>query len=92
MWLCCGRYTGRSVRAFARFAKASWSEHTTQEAYRIYTTNALRCISEGVSRYAGGPYIGRNWYDIVYLKPEDNRSPEEVVNHMKNRLKEVSAE
>lgn len=69
---------------------ASWGNHNTQEAYRIYIAEAMRCISESVSKFSGGPFIVKKWADITNPKPEDTRSPGEVIDHMKERLKEVS--
>lgn len=46
-------------------------------------------ISESTARYAGGPYLAAKWADILNPPKEETRTPEEVVEHMKKRLKEI---
>lgn len=73
------------------------SEHVRQEfskeqkdaAWRLYVAETLRCISESSAKYAGGPYMPVKWADILNPPQEETRTPEEVVEYMKNRLKEV---
>ncbi len=55
----------------------------------MYVTDALRMICENTARYAGGGYPKARWADIIRPPKEETRTAEEVINHMKSRIKEV---
>ena len=51
----------------------------------------VRMISESTAKFAGGPYMTVKWADIIDPKPAETRTPEQVIDHVLGRLKEVSA-
>ena len=57
-------------------------------AWPLYVAETLRCISESAAKL-GGPYMQAKWADILNPKPEETRSPEEVIRHVKDRLAEL---
>ena len=48
-------------------------------AYKIYTTDALRLISENTAKFGGGGYITKRWIDVMQPKQQDARTGEEIV-------------
>lgn len=46
-------------------------------------------ISESTAKYVDGPYLAVKWADILNPPKEETRTPEEVVEHIKNQLKEI---
>lgn len=59
-------------------------------SYRVYMTDAARLISENTAKYAGGSYQKIRWVDIVNPRPEETRTADEIIEHMKQKLEEVS--
>lgn len=59
-------------------------------AYRVYITDALKIVAENTAKYAGGPYLKVRYADIVNPPKEETRTADEVIEHMKKKLKEVS--
>lgn len=55
----------------------------------MYVTDALRIISENTAKYAGGSYQKARWVELIHPPKEETRTPEEVIEHMKNRLIEI---
>lgn len=62
-----------------------------KEAWNIYIAETLRCISESTAKFAGGPYVTTKWADILNPPKEETRTPEQVIDFVMGRLKEVSA-
>lgn len=56
----------------------------------VYATDALRIIGENTAKYAGGSYMKVRWADIIDPPKEDARTADEIIEHMKEKLKEVS--
>lgn len=50
----------------------------------------MRCISESAAKFAGGPYMTAKWANIINPKPVETRTPEQVIEQVMTRLKEVS--
>ncbi len=72
-----------------RYVMARYLDNQREVAYRIYITDALRIISENTAKYGGGGYIKARYADIIHPKPEDNRTHEEVVAHIRGKLREL---
>ena len=49
------------------------------EAYRIYITDSLKCISENTMRFNGGSAPGNRFCEIIEQKHQDNRTAEEII-------------
>lgn len=56
------------------------------EAYRAYVTDSLKAIAENTARYAGGGYIKARYVDIIHPKPQETRTADEIIGHMKGKL------
>lgn len=59
-------------------------------ACRIYITDALKNISENTARYSGGEYITKRYFNVINPPKEEKRTADEIVEHMKKKLGEVS--
>lgn len=53
-------------------------------------TDTLRLIGENTAKYGGGSYLKKRWFDIINPKPEETRTADEIIEHMKKKLEEVS--
>lgn len=58
-------------------------------AWKMYIAESLRHISENTAKSSGGSYMATKWKDIIAPEKEETRTAEEIIAHMKNRLKEV---
>lgn len=72
-----------------RYVMARYESNQRELACRIYITDALRTISENTAKYGGGSYIKARYADIIHPKPEDGRTHEEVVDHIRKKLREL---
>lgn len=52
----------------------------------------VRMITESTAKYAGGPYMTVKWADIINPKPVETLTPEQVIDQVMARLKEVSGD
>ena len=50
-------------------------------------TDAAKVIAENTSRVAGGIVMKERFFDIINPKPQDDRSADEIINHIKNKLR-----
>uniref|UniRef100_A0AAU8B6A7 Uncharacterized protein n=1 Tax=Dulem virus 33 TaxID=3145751 RepID=A0AAU8B6A7_9CAUD len=57
-----------------------------EEAYRIYVTDCLRLIAKNTAPMAHGEYIGKRFADIINPKPEETRTADEIIDHIKKKL------
>lgn len=57
-------------------------------AYRFYVTDALRLITENTAKQGGG-YLTQKFRDIIRPVPEDTRTPEDVISHIKESLRRL---
>ena len=60
-----------------------------EQAYRIYVTDALKIITENTAKYSGGNYMKIRYYDLENPKPEENRTPEEIIGNMKEKIARI---
>lgn len=60
-----------------------------EKAYRIYVTDALKAITENTAKYAGGSYIKHRYLDLEDQKPEETRTPDEIIGKMKDKIARI---
>lgn len=56
------------------------------KAYRVYVTDCLRLIGENVAPLNRGAYIQTRFSDLMNPKPEETRTPEQIIDHMKDKI------
>lgn len=59
-----------------------------QEKDRLiyYITDVLMYISENTANANGGKIISKRFYDLKNGEPEETRTPEEIINSIRNKL------
>ena len=59
-----------------------------QERDRLiyYITDALMYINENTAKANGGKVISKKFYDLKNDEPEETRTPDEIINSIKNKL------
>ena len=70
-----------------RYVMARYEKEQRELTYRIYVTDALRNISENTAKYGGGGYMKVRFADIITPKPEDDRTSEEIISHIRDKLR-----
>lgn len=72
-----------------RYAYIRLREKGMEKVYRIYVTDALYALTKG------GQHMTKRWIDVV--DPDRNvvdetRTPEEIINGIRDKLKKVTSE
>ncbi len=75
----------------SQHVRQEWAREQKSEVWRLYVAETLRCISESTAKFAGGPYMTAKWADIIDPKPIETRTPEQVIDRVLGRLKEVNS-
>ncbi len=57
-----------------------------KQTYQIYLAESLRLIGENTAKISGGRYLQVRWEDILHPKPEETRTPKEIIEKMKDTL------
>nr|DAI09942.1 MAG TPA: hypothetical protein [Caudoviricetes sp.]DAZ63692.1 MAG TPA: hypothetical protein [Caudoviricetes sp.] len=55
-------------------------------------TDVLKILAENSARYAGGSYMKSRYYDLIHPKPEETRTPEEIIGNMKEKIARIGGE
>lgn len=50
----------------------------------------IRMAGESCAKFSGGSYMAMKWADIIDPKPVETRAPEQIIDHVLGRLKEVN--
>jgi hypothetical protein len=56
------------------------------EVWRKYTARCLRLMTENTAGMVNGKLISVEYEDIINPKPEENRSADEIINNIKNKI------
>ena len=67
-------------------------ERILNKAYRVYVTDALKVIAENTAKFSGGGYLKTRYYDVINPRPEETRTPEEIVSSIKAKLARIGGE
>lgn len=74
------------MRAFLRYATSRATVNVHEKAYRSYVSEGLRVISESAANIRYGPYLKVRLSDIMYPKPKDERTGEEIATELFSRM------
>ena len=79
-----------SAAGFLRIAKAQIRRACEDRAVRTYIADALRLLTENTAWLSGGSYMrtGLIWDDHSYTEFSDSRSGEEIIDHIRRRMRE----
>lgn len=67
-------------------------ERSKITAYRVYTAEALRIMTENTAKYVGGGYMKQKYYDIINPKSEETRTGQEIIDMIKNKIANIGGE
>ena len=65
-----------------RYALARWSIYQREEVYRIYVTDSLKAFGKFERRYV----------DLFEPEVQDDRTADEIINHIKSGLQNLGVE
>lgn len=54
------------------------TEEAKEQAFRVYVTDALKCLSENTVRVAGGSVINVRYFDMLHPEQMDTRTGDEI--------------
>lgn len=69
------------------FCISLFQKEQEERAIKIYYGECLRTISENTAKFGGGSYIEIKLHDLLNPKPEDNRTKEEIIEGIREKLK-----
>ena len=58
-----------------------------EKAVKIYYAECLRIMTENTAKIGGGSYIEAKLQDILDPKPVDNRTADDIIEGIRNKLK-----
>jgi hypothetical protein len=70
-----------------RYVRARIGEFRRDLTCRIYYADMLRVLTEAVAKIGGGDFAITPLAEILYPKPVDNRTEEEVIAHIRSKLR-----
>lgn len=71
------------------FCISLFQKEQEEKATKLYYGECLRSISENVSRVVGGSYINAKLADILNPKPVDDRTSNEIIDGIKQKLENI---
>lgn len=74
------------------FCISLFKQEQEEKATKIYYAECLRIISENTAKMGGGSYIQAKLADILDPKPIDNRSANEIINGIKDKVEKMNDE
>ena len=60
-----------------------------EKAVKIYYGECLRIMTENVAKIGGGSYVEAKLQDILYPKPVEKRSAEDIISGMKDKMNKL---
>lgn len=54
-------------------------------------TSALKNVNESLANVYGGNYLQKDFVEVLHPAPEETRTAEEVIQHIKDGLNEIGA-
>lgn len=76
-----------NVRGYLAVLPTLIKRQEDREIYEAYITDALKAIAGNTAIYGTGDYLQKRYYDMIKPQKEETRTPDEVVNYMKNKLR-----
>lgn len=75
-----------SVRGLIAVLPMILKQRNEQLVLSSYMAECLRVITENTAKFGGGSYISAHYYDLINPKPDEKRTPEEIINGFKENL------
>lgn len=74
------------------FCISLFKQEQEEKATKIYYAECLRIISENTAKTGGGSYVQAKLVDILDPKPVDNRSANEIISGIKDKIEKMNDE
>ena len=74
------------------FCISLFKQEQEEKATKIYYAECLRIISENTAKFGGGGYIQAKLADILDPKPVDNRTADEIISGIKDKIEKMNDE
>lgn len=81
-----------SVRGLISVLPMAVKKQREKSVLNIYIADCVRLLTENTAKFGGGSYVNLRYEDIINPKPEETRSPEEVINNVKMGLSRLRGE
>lgn len=72
------------------FCISLFKQEQEEKATKIYCAECLRIISENTAKASGGSYIQVKLSDILDPKPVDNRTANEIIDGIKDKIEKMN--
>lgn len=72
------------------FCISLFKQEQEEKATKIYYAECLRIISENTAKMGGGSYIQAKLTDVLDPKPVDNRSANEIIQGIKDKIEQMN--
>ena len=72
------------------FCISLFKQEQEEKATKIYYAECLRIIGENTARSCGGSYIQAKLVDVLDPKPVDNRSANEIIEGIKDKIEKMN--
>lgn len=72
-----------------RYLRARIGEFRRDLVCRIYYADVLRALTGTVAAIGGGEFAATPLAELLYPKPEDDRTEEDVIEHIRSKLRET---
>lgn len=70
-----------------RYVRARIGEYRRDLTCRIYYADVLRVLTEVTARIGGGDFAVTPLEELLDPAPEDNRTEEEIIGHIREKLR-----
>ena len=80
-----------SVRAILSTLEYKIKKDAENELWRKYMASAVQTMSNNIVHFIGGQLISDSYGDLINPKPIDNRSADEIINSIKNKIEKINS-
>ena len=74
------------------FCISLFKQEQEEKATKIYYAECLRIISENTAKFGGGSYIQAKLADMLDPKPVDDRSADDIISGIKDKIEQMNDE
>jgi len=71
--------------------QANYRKKKQETAFRYYVSDILKNINESVANTFSGKYMQYSLREILNPQPEETRTAEEIIQHIKDGLNRIGA-
>lgn len=78
-----------TAKAYISVIPIAFKQKAKDDAYRFYISDVLKTICENFAKKYGGSYIKSRYSDIINPKKRDDRTSDEIINSIKEKLDKI---